>query len=229
MKKIKICLSFFFLLLIVTGCDAEYHLRFEDGKIEEHIEWKTDKLVEISDVDGIPVDIRETVYYAYDEIDARSIYSKKINKEGNDYKIELDYAHDPSRFNEAIAFKYFKYHTFIESDNSYYIKTKGGLLKGMEDRIDGTIHIKIDTKNRVIQNNADEVKGSTYIWNITKYNAPTKEILFQVSKTDKEIVKKDGNLVLTALVVIVLIVILPILLWNFGQKLFDKFIHRDKT
>lgn len=223
-KKIFLILSLFLL----TGCTASYTLTFDENGIEEHIEWKNNTLIQTSASDGTETSIKDLLYYAYpEEVDA-NMYEKKITKEGKNYKIELDYTHDPDQFEKATALQYFKYYVFLNGESSYYLNLKGGLVEGMENQIENTIQVKIITHNRVIQNNADEIKGDTYIWNITKNNAPKKEIIFQVSKNQKEIIQKDGNLVLTFIIVIALLVLLPIILWTYGQKILDKVTHRDR-
>lgn len=218
-KKIVFCIITF---LLVTGCSAEYHLSFQNGKIEEMITWQTDSLQSITESDGRISDIEKTDYFAYEEQNENTKYDKVITKHNNKYQIELHYEHDPDSFEQSIVLQNFKNHIFINDADYYYIHLKDGLINGMENIIEDTIKIHITTDNRVIAENADDIKGHTYTWNITKQNASQKEIFFQVSKQEKEFIDKDGNLVVTGMIVILLLIVLPVAIWGIGQKVLDK-------
>lgn len=229
MNTLKKIIGSLLLLFLLTGCSSEYHLSFEDGKIKEFITFETDSLKNITESDGTISDIEKTDYFAYDEQNTGTKYEKVITKRNNRYHIELHYDHDPDAFDNALAMQYFQNHIFINDSDYYYIHLKDGLLNGMENVITDTVKIHITTNNRVIAENADEIKGNTYSWNITKQNAAKKEIFFQVSKKNKEIIQKGGNAIITGVILLLLLIVTPIILWAIGQKVINKIENKRNS
>lgn len=189
-KKIKLIILFIALFL-TAGCNPEYNLEIKNGEFKENITLFTDKLKYVDETDVQEVDLENNLYYAYEEEKEDTMYKKDIIKDGNKYKIVLSYTHNPSKFKDALALKYFKYYAFIDTDEYYYIRLEDGLKTGLQNQFLRKAIVRIKTDRKVIQHNADRVEKNTYIWNISKENAENKEIHFQVSKKEKY--KEDTN------------------------------------
>lgn len=221
MKKILILLC---LILMITGCNVEYNVTINNDKIDENITVYTDSLNFTSESDGNSNNINNIDYYAYNSSDNKYKYNKTIKKSNNLYEINLTYTHTPNEFVNSTSLNYFKYHSFINDEKYYYIKLQDGLKNGYKDKISKTVLVKINTDNKVVQNNADKIEGNTYIWEITKENADKKEILFQVMKNEKNdgfVYKTNGNVLIMGSIAIFIVIVLIIVIYLGFNKLFN--------
>ncbi|MDD3340793.1 MAG: hypothetical protein PHN72_01130 [Bacilli bacterium] len=224
MKKKKTIITILILALFMTGCTPKYQMTIDGEKIREKVTFTLDSLKTNSQGDDHETDIENTSYYAYKEQTEATLYQKKIVKSGDKNILTLTYDHDVENFKNALALQYFKYPVYVNTKDYIFIKLQGGLLKGMENRLTSEgAEVSITTDNRVLQNNADRVDGNTYIWKITKYNAQTKEILFQASKITKQVsTPSKGNSIILLVLVVGIAGGTTFLLWYFGQKFIQR-------
>lgn len=178
----------FLLILLITGCSANYNLNIENDNFEESIDVivpSNDKAL-ISHLNSFEQYINENV-----------IYDKKI-KEG-DISTNFNYSHTYS-FND---FQNRENPCFLSSnlyqDNGIYTIFSNDFVcfESFDMKAD-SYKINISTNYNVINNNADKVNGNTYTWNFKKNNYKNKSIIFQYSKTKKEV--DDLKIVKTVLI-----------------------------
>ena len=140
-------------------------------------------------------------------------YDKKMNTDKNLLKAHFNYTYKPSEFvnantiNECFGTK----EIIVDEDEYYYFKLQN-LKSCMSDY---NIDINIITKNKVLENNADEVSKNKYTWHLTDENKDEFNLEIKIDKT------KNNNAIETSfskvglisiIIVIGIIVILSFLI-----------------
>lgn len=213
-----------FVLLFLTACTPKYQATIHDGTIDEKITFTVDSLTSTSASDNQENNIKTTNYYAYPEYIEENKYKKEITKTDKGYLVTLTYTHTAEKFKDALAIQYFKYPVYINTEDYIFFKLQGGLKEGMQNQLSSEgAEITMTADNQVITHNADYVKGNTYTWKLTKYNASQKEIIFQVSKKKKQVLTPSkGNTIILVILIVGLTGGSTFLLWYLGQKLIRK-------
>ena len=171
-----------YLMLFVTGCTSEYNLKISNNSFKENINFVIENSLddtkgegEIEEDNPLPSLIENKIPSL---ITQDKYYKKKIDDLGDAKKIELSYKYNSSEFRNSNSINNcFEYPEFDFSDN-YYIHLQGTFYCLYSDSLD----IKIQTKNKVYSNNADEVLGNTYIWHINEANMDYVDIEINVDK-----------------------------------------------
>lgn len=180
MKKIILIL----LILVVSGCSTQYNLKIDGKKFKEDINIIINKseIPAPSPIDGVETDDPitpfltgdTTVFFQNDDI----IYNKIVEEFDNYYNINMSYQYNGNEFKNSNSLQLcFENIDFSESKN-YKINLSGTFYCMYSD----SVSINIESKNRVINNNADSVNGNVYTWNITQENKDNVNIQFEVTK-----------------------------------------------
>jgi len=177
--KVKVILLSVFVLLICSGCSVEYNLDIDKGlKLNESVTIETfnnEEKMKIKDYNSyLPIDINADDYSVYQEKkDGVEYYN--FTKDNN--KIMFDYLYDVDKFNNNVfARTCYEYVTVMENYNKEEERNELILSTSKEflcfkyyDSLENVV-VKIKTTRDVYSNNADNVEGNTYIWNINKAN-----------------------------------------------------------
>ena len=178
MKKIIIVI----LLLFITGCSSEYNLKISNNSFKENIKFIVENQNSNYDLSGnIELDDQLTPFLK-EKTEAiqnkEKFYKKKIKQDNNFRYIEMKYKYSENDFKEANSINLcFEYPELDFSDN-YYIHLQGQFYCLYSD----SINIKIETKNKVYSNNADEINNGIYIWHINETNKDSVDIELEVDK-----------------------------------------------
>jgi len=177
LKNIKIVISIFVLVFLMTGCDVTYNLKIDKNmNISEKITAVESK--EFNDLahdyllDRISV-IYADKYAGYEPI-YKLDYINKGSMMGNSftktYKTISDFSHNSSIFNDLV-----KDYSITQSDN--IINIRATINDDLYDRgnlaftiIPENIKINIDVPFEVTNTNANQIKGNIYTWTIDKNN-----------------------------------------------------------
>ena len=213
MKKwlLIICLAF-----LMTGCDVTYNLTIDEDTFDENIVLSFPKSnTSYDDVSFYP-DNKVPVYPTEED---KKFYNSKIVESVNSYDLIYSYSHDfYSLKNSYFINNCFHDMMITESDNQIIINSGDGFACFIGDdglRAD-SMKININTKLKVIENNADSVNGDTYTWIINENNYLGKEIYFKVERNNKSgglttlkenIIKEDGASSLTIVIVLSIMII----------------------
>lgn len=175
---------FIFIVLLVCGCTANYNLEITEESFKETIDIKISKslIPEKSEYPEIETDDYITPFLEEETSALFSnpnvYYNKQVQDFSTYYNIKMDYEYLPSEFKDSnslnLCFDNFEFY----EDENYYLHATGTFYCLYSDEV----KINITTKNEVITNNADEIKGNTYIWNINGRNKNNIDIEFEVSK-----------------------------------------------
>ena len=164
------------LVFVVTGCTAEYELSYEDGVFSEHVvitervENNSSDLISISSI---------TSDSHYIRIDDNNKYEFELEKSATKNVLTMDFVYEDISFEKSNFYNNcFRYRTFIDGDDYYYIKMEGDSVCDYLTSVD----IVFKTDKLVYKTNADEQdeEKGIYKWNEFKGG----EIIIQVSKTE---------------------------------------------
>ena len=164
-----------FVMLLFTGCSVEYNLKFEDDVIKENI------VIKDGDPQLAPLFDRD--YYAIINAYSSKPYEKKMSND--EYDLSFDYKFDEFR-NSRLLNCYDAYS--LNNDNDIITFSTSRQFKCMVYdymQIDNIV-VSISTNYDVVDNNADEIDGNIYKWNINKNNASNKPIKFSYKKVGKK-------------------------------------------
>lgn len=209
-KKILIML----VVLFLTGCNVTYNIEIKDDKILEKTGVflnESDIIITNADINGntdSQMSLNEIVDYYYNEglnafhnkVLNDSLYKKeKINKDG-DVGLRFSYDYNYANYNDSFMVKYCTDNNIFKNDKKYIsIDVEDGF-----DVFDWDVYqqlenltIKIKTNYKVVENNADSVKGNNYEWIIDRDNYKEKNIHLKI--------KKNRNIKFSFLPIIIII------------------------
>jgi hypothetical protein len=202
MKNLKKIILSVLLLLLVSGCDAVYNVEIYNDTCKEDatiIEDNSSNWYDKNQYGGTFKDMLDEEYNR-----DNYYYSKKMisteTELGLNYKGKLSLSdYDTS----SIVYRCYDYFSMTEQDDSIVISTsKHNLCFDNYKWLDSLI-VNVKTNHKVINNNADNVNGNTYTWNLTKYDND-RSIQIELSKDeyvfnyDNEVLKKFGAVAIVA-------------------------------
>lgn len=213
MKKKLLLLIIPFL---ITGCTASYNLEIQDDYILENISVVIPKSQAMtnSNFDSF-IDDKIKVYAGSDK------YYNSISQLKNDnYYVSYNYKHDIFEYrNSTFLNKCYADSQINVTDDKIDILTSNVFqcIK-MEDGLYAEkVDLKIKTKLKVLDNNADEISNNTYIWHMDSYDYSDKPIKMSLERNSQfsEKIKNslNNNFYVFLFVGIVTIIILVILLY----------------
>ena len=198
-KKILLTLVFAFLLICLTGCSANYTLKYENGVFTETV-----NVVGDNEDEGHPTydDIKNNGYKA----DISGLESFVLDPGSSSFDVTLTHELKDVKLNELKAVsECFTLNTYEETDSSYFLSLYGDFIcTNLNDS-----SFILETKEKVIIHNAHKVKENQYIWNLNENDLNDKGIKFQIMKPQESKVKIGSDTMLSteAKIVITLIII----------------------
>ena len=178
MKKMLLIIA----LLLFTGCTAEYNLHFGDDLIEEKITIIPETPQEQENTKTL--DTRD--FFAIIDKD-RSLPYEKRQLDINSYKAyQYSYNYSFNEFKQSNFTRCYDAYTILEENDVINFNTSRRFNCMIYDymKIDD-VKINITTDYKVIDNNADEINGNVYTWNINDNNFENKPINFSYYKKQK--------------------------------------------
>lgn len=183
MKRILLCLL---LLLLTTGCTAEYNLTIDDLEnftYEETGYIRTSNLEEISTIYDSEW---PTVAYTDSDYDSEAptkfpdeeYYEVESSKIGEIYQVKYHYTFLSNRFNDSVGVKTGFYDfkkTKNTEENTTTLDTGKFYYEKFPDLEKLTINLTVN--NPVVSHNADEVNGNVYTWVLTPENFSTARLI----------------------------------------------------
>lgn len=180
MKKI-ILLSF--ILILLSGCTANYEVVIDGDKIKERLTiTETDKSIfdKITDT-GWTVRDSFDALLSGDEFSRQDYSIKSLNSED---QLGVKYSNDSleSLENSSVINQCFNNPSISVEDNIVYIDTGEFECFDLYDNLD-SIRIVFKTNHKVLDANADTIENDSYIWNITKDSNKVIKISYDSSIT----------------------------------------------
>lgn len=188
------------ITLFITACNAQYNLELNDNKIKENLYINTvnESLTESQIIEfySTALNTRNNVQYNFD-------YQIKNNNIILKYNQEYD-VHGYQ--NSLIGNSCFEHFKILEENEKYYITAQGSFRCFTYEYIDlETLEIIMTSNHKVLENNADEIKGDKYIWHINK-NYPEKKMILFVTENRPTKNNIDPKEIITISVIVVLLV-----------------------
>lgn len=182
MKKL---ILMFLAIFLLTGCSNTISFDFNDNidakvdlsfTLSEYKAYSAAKSNVFSDdeearssIDAIRFDNE-----AFDSNNSALFEEKKFITDGNNYNASYEYTYTYSNFlHNSVLNNCIEYFTVENDDESIYVSLKGNSSCG-------PFKLSIKAKDRMINNNAKNINGDEYIWNI---NATNNDVYFAISKT----------------------------------------------
>ena len=173
MKKI---LLFIVCIFMLTGCDIEYNLTIDNDSFDEKVTLSLlKKDVSFEDMTNY---LKNKIPISNDRYETR-FYEPSIDVHENSYDLVYDYSHDFNNFrNTLFVDSCYNDSKITRTDDKITIRSGKGFrcLNPDNGLITDNVKINITTKLEVLDNNADEVNGNTYTWNINFNNVQNKEV-----------------------------------------------------
>lgn len=187
MKKIGIVLIVS-LSLLITGCDAEYNLTIEKNQMIESVDFLLD---DIPANQPILKNYLKSNYMAYYDMDNRKTnnYEKKAISNDDEIGMNLTYSYTSDNLKKSSLLDrcYYK-KTITKTEDTIIINTDGKttcFYKDDSKYLDKLI-INIKTNLKVLEQNADKVKGNTYTWVIDDSNLNNHPIMMKIDTTPEK-------------------------------------------
>lgn len=207
MKKIVFLLL---LLIIFTGCEANYNLTIEDDRIIE----SSDFILEKSDENERQLnDFYKTKYLAHFDMDKLKDYDykKKLIDDDKHIGMNLSYIYTGTSYqNSSMLNRCFYKKSLIKTDDNIILYTEGGASCFYKDesKLLDSLNVNIKTDFDVLENNADTVKDNVYTWKFTEDNFSTKDVFIKIKKSNKfNFIPLIFMLILIIILIIVFVII----------------------
>ena len=244
MKTIKKLIFASLIILFLTGCEASYSITIKDNEvIEEFSAISYDSNTwDIEDEDGWS--LKKEFLTNYEE-NTPSIYAFDISSETNERIEGVDY-YEKDFYETSSEMKLTYKYTFNKEDYSNSVIVNGIFETFRFEEKDDIItinsgknfsafynytsldNLKVSVTlvdKQVISNNADEVKGNTYIWNINRSKLDEDDNLItamELSYNNNSIEQKVSIDLTTILIILLILAILVIIAIIFARHRMKK-------
>ena len=206
MKKLILIIC---LMFLVTGCDVSYELKINaDETFDEKTTFSF--LNQEMTVDDLSVYIKTNQPISNSRYEAK-YYDSRIYTNGIYNDLIYDYVHNINSFRKStFVDTCYPNMKITESDDEIKIESGKGFrcLNPDNGLITDHVDIAIVSELEVLENNADEVNGNTYLWTVNENNVQDKEVNLVLKRNTKN--STDINYFLIFGIIGVIIVILGI-------------------
>ena len=195
------------LVIVLTGCETNYTLTVKDDTIEEKINvvlpenYLPEQTAE-EKAAHIEVDDQITPYLTDDQYpitnDTKNKYKRTIKKNNGMLDVTYDYTYSFEDYKRSqIYYKCFEKKIFTTGRDNTFLAFEGKFycMTGNE------IIFNIKTNKKVLEHNADKVKGNTYTWIIDNTNKSNINININISNKSRYALPIATIAAITAIVV----------------------------
>ena len=216
MKYLK--LGLLLLVFCLTGCDVNYNLTITNDDMIESVDFWYPNTKENEKILDQYLSVDHQAYFDMDNSINYNYLQKKIS---NDNKIgmNMEYRYNDDNLQKSSLLNrcYYK-KSVINTDDEVIINAEGPISCMYMDDIKqfDSLRININTKLKVIKNNADKVDGNTYTWIINEDNYKSHSILIKMEKI------KNGKFNIWIIVVILIILLIFMLIFAYYTYLKNK-------
>ena len=194
-KQIRLIIILIFVF-VLTGCKAIYNIDILNDKIVQTTNFyaeDSDLDYYSDDINSPPSSFEELIdsYYIKDyrpfiyNFNNSSNYKKKKINDSNGQGIQLKYVYNYDNFKNSSLFdSTYESGPYINDKNFIIIDFDNLYESFFPDDVTNfnKLTVNIKTKLKVLENNADSVKGNVYTWNINRKNAGKKRIYIKIRK-----------------------------------------------
>lgn len=179
------------VLFLISGCTVNYDLVIDNDSISEDVSIK----IPMSEIDldkyenqiNYPMKVYGGEEYNYD---------KQTSEDVSNHFVNYKYKHDIDKYYKSLFIGMcYDDKKILVSDDKISISTSN-VFKciAMDDGYRAKkVDVNITTKLKVLENNADEIKGNTYIWHMNEYEYSNKPIKLLLKK-DQSVLEQANNI-----------------------------------
>ncbi len=216
MKKLLILI----LLLFITGCDAEYTLKYEDNVFSDSIEVFDyyNPVDENSEDKDLSYFVNKKQYYDIDGLNPYKVNYEETSENYYDLKYTATFDKVSYEFSSVLN-NCVQYHDFVEDEEKIYIMAYGEYYCEYFDEL----KISLITDKKVTYSNADEEKNGKHIWYFKPYESINIE--FEIDKNEDN--PKNYSFILYAVIMIVIVIVLSLIILGF--KIYKKLKNNQEV
>lgn len=216
MKKLLILI----LLLFITGCDAEYTLKYEDNVFSDSIEVFDyyNPVDENSEDKDLSYFVNKKQYYDIDGLNPYKVNYEETSENYYDLKYTATFDKVSYEFSSVLN-NCVQYHDFVEDEEKIYIMAYGEYYCEYFDEL----KISLITDKKVTYSNADEEKNGKHIWYFKPYESINIE--FEIDKNEGN--PKNYSFILYAVIMIVIVIVLSLIILGF--KIYKKLKNNQEV
>lgn len=190
------CYLLLLILLVTTGCSAEYNLKIGNNQYLENINITSNNPQENSFFPKkwtIPINKDE--YNTLSGLENNNIEIKNIYNESNDNNtLNFNYNFNLDEINNSTAISMcYKHFNIMNENNQIVISTSNKANCFETNPLLDEVTINIQTDLPIIKSNADNQSNNQYTWKITKENSNDKPINIIFDNQAKEQSKEPEN------------------------------------
>lgn len=219
MKIIKLIVVLIITFLL-SGCSIEYELTIDEKTMDEKINVKYLNNKENRKMAEELIETPISSYYN-SSTNQGSYYSAEILEKKDDLYIVYNYKYKENNLRNSNAFNacYYK-RNVINNDEVIIINAEGAFTCLYDDysQVIDDVVIKIKTELKVVESNADEVKGNQYIWRVDEENYKDKPIYIEIDKTKKSLFGWVSQFITSILIIIIVPLIVGSIIFIFRMK-----------
>ena len=216
MKKLLILI----LLLFITGCEAEYTLKYEDNVFSDSIEvfdyYNSED--ESSEDKDLSYFVNKKQYYDIDGLNPYKVNYEETSENYYDLKYTATFDKVSYEFSSVLN-NCVQYHDFVEDEEKIYIMAYGEYYCEYFDEL----KISLITDKKVTYSNADEEKNGKHIWYFKPYESINIE--FEIDKNEDN--PKNYSFILYAVIMIVIVIVLSLIILGF--KIYKKLKNNQEV
>lgn len=205
------------LILVVTGCSANYNLTITNESVLEDLSLSSSKSEIDNDIFKLATSHDLNVYN-----DSSEVYEMSDDSSLDDYIASYKYKHDISKYAGSFVLnRCFIRQNYTVNNKDYFMIETGPsfyCIDMEDDLFVDEVRVNITTKLEVLDNNADVINGNVYTWIIDGSNYKNKPISIKIKK-DKSVSAKTKN----SSIFIVIIALVLVVLFGFGISYFIKY------
>jgi len=194
-KKIIILLG---LVVILSGCSAKVNINIDKNKINESV--SITALADDDTTKGMiyegfreyyPVYAQDTIIDTMpdEKVSGTKYYERTVTDLGTGYIFTYTYEFDFSKYQLARTVKNAYKSVDIVNDkeeNTILVTTDNGGMLYFDNYPDlDSVTVNIESKYKMLENNADEVNDGVYTWNLTKSNQKNIYLLLDTSEENE--------------------------------------------
>lgn len=203
------------IVLLLTGCNVEYEVQFNDNDISNKMEFEVTE----SEYKNYPIPDNnyETSFEYFNNLNMykyidneKSTMEKNIVKTDNGTKVTYTDNYTYDKFNQAyILNSCFENINYKNEDNSIYLE-----LSGEFKCYYGETKILFKTDKKIIESNHDEKKSNTYVWNINANNKDNVDIIFSFGN----IKKNTSTYPIISIIICIILGIISLILYKILKR-----------
>lgn len=219
-KKLYILL----LIFLSTACSAKYEISINNDKIIE----KLNVLETNTSIFDVELDNGITLRNAFEDITLSDEFVKAngtLKHINSDSKIGIEYKNilEINNYSKSNVLNQCYDNPTVDITDEYFYVDSGVYFTCFDNyNYLESIEVILKTNHKVLDNNADEVKGDKYIWNITKTNYKDKNIEIKLSMTEY---KKNYTFIIIVVSIVLIVLIAGLIILNIFIK---KYKNKNK-